>query len=127
MRGLQCARGVVWVALLLALLLVSCHRNDDSLIGRWTVEKVNVEFDEAKTTPEMVRQYGEMERDNIIEISNDSVLTFITDGDTLRGRFVLKGTSLYCGETLFGTVEDGVLVTETITLLGKVSVSYKKL
>lgn len=95
-------------------------------MGRWSVDKVNVEFNEDLATPAMVRQYGEIERGNVIIMSADSVLTFITDDDTLRGRFVLKGTSLYCGETLFGILENGVITTETLTPLGKVRVSYKK-
>lgn len=101
----------------------SCNHND-ALFGRWTVEKVNVAFDESKATPEMVRQYGEMEKGNIIEIGKDSLLTFISDGDTLRGRCSLKGEILYCDGRVFGTIHDGLLTTETSTPLGVVKVSY---
>ena len=73
------------IAVLLLLLVASCHR-DDPFIGRWKVEKVNVDFNEQIATPEMVRQYGELEKGNVIEISKDSVLTFVSDGDTVRGR-----------------------------------------
>ena len=111
---------------MLILLFSSCHRNDDPLFGRWVVEKVNVEFDENKSTPEMVRQYGEIERDNLLEISNDSLLTFATGGDTLCGRCSLRGESLYCDGSFFGLFKDGVITTEALTPLGKVRVSYKK-
>ena len=68
------------------LLLTSCHRNNDPLIGRWTVEKVNVAFDENLASPEMVKQLGEVEKGNVIEIGNDSTMMFISDGDTLKVR-----------------------------------------
>ena len=111
---------------LMVLLLSSCHRNEEPFFGRWTVEKVNVEFDETKSTPEMVRQYGELEKGNVIEISKDSLLTFVSDGDTLRGKCSLRGQSLYCQEVLFGRFKDGVILTETLTPIGKVTVSYKR-
>lgn len=108
------------------LLLTSCHRYDDPFIGRWTVERVNVEFDEKKSTPEMVRQFGELEKGNVIEISKDSVLTFISDGDTLKGRYSLRGKQLLLDGESFGKIEDGILTTETSTPLGTVRVTYEK-
>lgn len=109
---------------LLIVLFLSCGRNGQSIIGRWKVEKVNVEFDERKATPEMVRQFGEMEKGNVIEINKDSLLTFISDGDTLKGRCSLRGETLYCDGTVFGTIHDGVLITKTSTPLGKIEVFY---
>lgn len=85
-----------------------------------------MEFDESKSTPEMVRQYGEIEKGNLLEISKDSLMTFISGGDTLRGKCSLRGESLYCDGALFGTYKDGVVTTETLTPLGKVKVTYTK-
>ena len=113
------------------LLLSSCHRHSDPLIGRWTVEKVNVDFNENKATPEMVRQYGDMEKGNVIEISRDSMLTLVSGGDTLRGKCLLKGAQAYCdGDVLFSgdnyvvRYEKGSLQTESITPLGRLVVTY---
>ena len=118
-------RNVSYVAVISFLLFItSCHRHNDPLIGRWTVDRVNVEFDEYKATPEMVRQYGELEKGNVIEISNDSVLTFISDGDTLKGQCSLRGQQLLLDGKAFGKIEDGFLTTETSTPLGKVRVVY---
>ena len=85
-----------------------------------------MEFDENKSTPEMVRQYGEMEKSNVLMISNDSVLTFISGGDTLRGRCSLRDHQVYCDGEPFGRIEDGVITTETTTPIGKIEVVYKK-
>ena len=45
----------------LLLLFASCAPKDDPFFGRWTVDKVNVDFDADWATPEMVRQYGKGE------------------------------------------------------------------
>ena len=85
-----------------------------------------MEFNEHIATPEMVSQYGELEKGNVVEIASDSVLTFISDGDTLRGQCSLRGTQLYCDGKLFGQIDNGVLVTENPTPLGKIRVVYRK-
>ena len=74
----------------------------------------------------MVKQYGELEKGNIIEITNDSVLTLITGGDTLTGRCALKGTQLICDGQPFGLFEKGKIQTETGTPLGKIVVIYRR-
>ena len=113
-------------AALILLLLFSCTGKQDPLIGRWTVEKVNVDFNENIATPELVRQYGEIEKANIVEITQDSTLVFISDGDTIEGKCSLKGSLLYCDGKLFGSLAEGKLMTEDITPLGKVTVCYRK-
>ena len=110
---------------MMVLLIASCQQKRDSFFGRWTVEKVNVEFDVTKSTPEMVRQYGELEKGNVIEISKDSVLTFVSDGDTLRGKCSLEGTLLTCDGVAFGRYENRHIETRTTTALGEIIVSYR--
>ena len=110
----------------LVLLMICCCRGSDPFFGRWTVEKVNVEFDEHIATPEMVKQYGEMEKANIIEINKDSTLFFISEGDTLKGRCSLKGDQLFMDGTPFGRYENGTIQTESSTPLGIIKVIYKK-
>ena len=96
------------------------------MIGRWTVEKVNVEFDEHIATPEMVKQYGEMEKDNIIEIAQDSTLVFISEGDTLKDRCSLIGGQILWDGKPFGYYENGMIETESSTPMGRIVVTYSK-
>ena len=116
----------VFSVTVVVLFLLSCHRHYDPLIGRWTVEKVKVDFNEQIATPEMVQMWGETEKGNIIEITYDSVLFFIAEGDTMQGNCSLRGRNLYFDGALFGKIEDDVLMTETSTPIGKVKVSYRK-
>ena len=118
-------RDAGFVVVLLALLLSSCHR-DDPFIGHWTVDRVNVDFNEQIATPEMVRQYGELEKGNVIEITKDTVLTFIADGDTLKGHCSLRGNQIIVEGKAFGRYENGLIETETKTPLGNIKVVYRK-
>ena len=108
------------------LLLASCTPKDDPFFGRWTVDKVNVDFDEDWTTPEMVRQYGSMEKNNVIIISPDSVLTLVMDGDTMQGRCSLRGSQILCDGEPWGVFEEGIIKTETFTPMGYLKTSYVK-
>ena len=113
------------IVAVLLLLVVSCT-HEDPFVGRWTVDRVNVDFNEQIATPEMVRQYGELEKGNIIEISKDSLLTLIADGDTLQGQCSLKGNQIVVEGSVFGRFENGMIETETKTPLGNIKVVYRK-
>lgn len=112
----------------LAIAFVACHRKPaDSLIGTWTVEKVNVQFDERRSTPELVKQMGEMERQNVITISKDSVLTFKGLDSDWQGSVSLKnGHKLYCDGRELGTWSEGQIVTSSDSPIGEVVVTYRK-
>ena len=109
------------------LLLSACQHDADPLIGRWTVDKVNVQFDEQHSTPELVKQIGEMERHNTLSIGADSTMVFKGLEETKEGRLSLRndGTILFDGTT-FGTWIDGRIVTHTGSPLGEVVVTYRK-
>ena len=112
----------------LAVVFAACHHHPtDSLIGTWTVDKVNVQFDERHSTPELVKQMGEMERQNVITITKDSVLTFKGLEENFQGRINLKsdGTLLFDG-AVFGQWKAGQIVTRTDSPIGEVVVTYKK-
>ena len=111
---------------LLLLLLASCTPKDDPFFGRWTVDKVQVDFDVDWATPEMVRQYGSMEKNNVIMISPDSVLTLVMDGDTMQGRCSLRGSQILCDGEPWGVFEEGIIKTETFTPMGYLKTSYVK-
>ena len=112
--------------MLVLLVFFSCERQQDPIMGHWRVEKVTVDFDENRSTPEMVRQLGELDKGNIIDITKEGRLVFITNGDTLRSSCSLRGDTLYCDGTPFARLTNGALVTEEETPLGKVTVRYTR-
>ena len=111
----------------LAALLGACQPEADPLIGRWTVDKVNVQFDERMSTPELVKQIGEMERQNTFSISTDSTLVFKGLETTVEGRLsLINDSTLLINGTHFGTWKNGRIVMRTGSPLGEVVVTYKK-
>ena len=105
----------------------ACHRQQDSLIGSWTVDKVNVQFDEKRSTPELVKQIGEMERQNSFSINTDSILVFKGLDTEWQGKISLKSDgTLMCNGTSFGSWKEERIVTRTGSPLGEVVVTYRK-
>ena len=117
----------VFPLLALGLLLSACQHDTDPLFGTWIVDKVNVQFDEQRNTPELVKQIGEMERQNTLSINADSVLVFKGLEETKEGKLSLRsdGTMLF-NSTTFGTWKEGKIFTRTRSPLGEVVVTYKK-
>ena len=109
-----------------AATLSACTHDEDSLIGTWTVSKVNVQFDERRNTPELVKQVGEMEKQNVISISKDSILTFKGLEESWQGRISLKNDTLLHEGTAFGIWKNHSIVTRNGSPLGEVVVIYKK-
>ena len=112
--------------LIFAAALMGCHHPKDSLIGTWAVSKVNVQFDEQLSTPELVKQVGEMEKQNVIKISSDSILTFKGLDIEWQDRISLKNETLLRNGAVFGTWKNGEIVTRSGSPLGEVIVVYRK-
>lgn len=111
----------------LVIMLGSCRHEADTLVGTWTVDKVHVQFDEQRVTPELVKQVGEMERQNTFSISADSVMVFKGLDLTWEGHVCLKSdTTLLCDGREFGTWCEGRIVTQVDTPVGEVIVIYRK-
>ena len=86
-----------------------------------------MQFDENRTTPELVKQIGEMEKQNRFIISNDSVLVFNNLEMEMRGRITAdKQGNLYLDGVSFGRWKDGEIVTRTPSPLGEIVVTYRK-
>lgn len=113
--------------LAIAFALVACHPKADSLIGEWVADKVNVQFDENRSTPELVRQVGEMEKQNHICISTDSLLVFKGLQTETQGHVTLGDDgALFCDGLFFGQWKDGRIITSTNSPLGEITVVYRK-
>jgi hypothetical protein len=116
--------------------IVSCStKKGPDLTGIWKVADVKVEFDEQSSTPEMLRQVAEREKQTILEIQNDSVMSIIAGNTTYKAFWVLdqeSGIINYRFEdmgarmTELGKLIDGTIVAESETAMGKIIVTYQK-
>lgn len=109
------------------MLLASCTEEPDSIIGTWSVDKVKVEFDENRSTPQLVKQVGEMEKQNLIIINSDSLLVFKSlDGDVLGQLSLSDGGVMRVDGDVFGQWKEGQIVTRNDSPLGEILVVYRK-
>ena len=107
--------------------LCACHQKTDSLIGEWEVDKVNVQFDERRSTPEMVKQIGMSEKNNYFIIDKDSVLVFNSLEMEMIGRVTTdKQGNLFLEGAPFGQWKNGEIVTKTTSPWGEIVVTYRK-
>lgn len=105
------------------------------MIGMWTVDNVDAQFDEAKVNPQTLQQVIEMEKQTMLKFIDDSTMNIIMGENTFRTFWSIEegtGKVFYRFEdspTSFnelGVLIDGLIVSESTTPVGKIKVSYKK-
>ena len=116
----------VYTFLILMLICIGCQRNTNTIIGTWKAEKVEVDFDEHHSTPEIVKQTGNIEKRNALVFTEDSTLTFIGHGDTIKGNFSVKNAQISFSGKPFGTITENEIITNEETPFGNISVTYRK-
>jgi len=113
-------------SMLLILLMMGCHRSGNTIIGVWKPISVNVGFDEYKYTPDMIRQIGLAEKANVIIVDSDSIMHYISGGDTIVGRMSLRGGEWNVDGEKFAIYANDTLTETKKTVLGNVVIKYTK-
>ena len=117
----------IHIILALLLICIGCQRNTDTLMGNWKAEKVEVDFDERHSTPEIVKQTGFIEKENQLSLTEDSTLIFISQGDTVKGRFSVKEKQISVDGRPFGIIIENGIVTKENTPFGNITVTYQQI
>ncbi len=120
----------------LAIIITSCGGSPESkLIGTWKAQKVETDFDEQYTTPEMLRQVVEMQKETFFKIIDDSTLIIMSPGNTHETTWNLDPEEqtiayFFDGDSNFlnklGTLSAGKIVSESKTPLGVITIYYEK-
>lgn len=110
--------------------LFSCSRSS-SIIGTWTVEKVTFEFNERKSTPEMIRQLGEIEKHNTLIFKNDSIVHITMAAIDADYKYQISNDGTVTLEPADHPISSislnqNVINTETETPIGMMKITYKK-
>lgn len=118
------------------IFMTSCSGTAESkLIGTWKAQKVETDFDEQFTTPEMLKQVAEMQKETYFKITNDSILIIVSPDITHETQwtldpkdktitYVFDNSSSYINK--LGTFKDGKIVSESKTPLGIITIYYEK-
>jgi hypothetical protein len=120
----------------LTIIITSCGGSPESkLVGTWKAQKVETDFDEKYTTPEMLRQVVEMQKETYFKIIDDSTLIIVSPGSSHETQWKIdeKDNSIaYFFEdkpgshNKLGTLSSGKIVSESTTPLGKITIYYEK-
>lgn len=120
----------------LAIIITSCGGSPESkLIGTWKAQKVETDFDEQYTTPEMLRQVVEMQKETFFKIIDDSTLIIMSPGNTHETTWKLDPedqsiTYSFDGDPNYlnklGTLTVDKIVSESKTPLGIITIYYEK-
>lgn len=111
-------------------LLLSCSKST-GIIGTWTVEKISFEFDEHRSTPEMIQQLGEIEKHNTLIFKNDSIVHItmaVIDAD-YHYQLSADGTIILTPhDKLISNISlcQNLIKAETETPIGMMKITYLK-
>lgn len=122
--------------IVLIIIAISCSSGPEKqFIGTWRAVDVQAEFDEQRSTPEMLKQVIQMEKQVFFKFLNDSILNINTlnqtnkafwyfDDETgiLSYRFTEPGSLI----NELGQFVDGKIIAESQTALGKLTITYSK-
>lgn len=114
------------------VLLTSCTSKDDVLQGKWVVDELRFDFDERKSTPEMISQYGKEESKNELVFKNDSIVyikMYHYDGDyyyRLDENEVLMFGDENSANNKLGVYKGGFIQSDINTVIGKMEIRWKK-
>lgn len=115
---------------------ISCSGSSESrFVGTWKAQKVETDFNETRTTPEMIAQVVEMQKQTYFRMVNDSVMSIISKNNTHEAKWKYdkenKTISYYFSNmkgvpNILGRYEDGKIVAESNVPIGKITIYYEK-
>jgi len=118
---------------LFIILLSACNSTENKLIGVWKVDKVKTDFDENKTTPQMLEQIAEIQKQTHFQLRSDSVLIIISNNKTFEAVWSIDGENIiyyhFKNDTALhelGVFQDPFIVSKSKTALGIIETTYSK-
>ena len=119
------------------IVLASCGGSAESkLVGTWKATKVETAFDEKYTTPEMLSQVVDMQKETYFKIINDSTLIIVSPGSEYETKWKLDDTDNTISyffdnkpsymNKLGILTSDGRVKSESKTALGVITIYYEQ-
>jgi len=119
------------------LLFTSCTRfSNEKLIGTWSLNKIDYEFDETRHTPQMIRQIAEAEKMIKYRFDNDTDLTVINNGQEIRLFYTIDSENVIrtsnsndlSRQVVLGKYsdKDKTIRIKSLTMIGEMEVVFSK-
>jgi len=118
----------------LFLFTVSCSSTENKLIGVWKVDNVKTEFDENKTTPQMLQQVVEIQKQMHFKIQDDSLMVIISNSNTFEAVWSFdKNNQIinyhFKDDTAIHKIGEYIepyIISKSTTPLGVITTTYSK-
>ncbi|MBU1008688.1 MAG: hypothetical protein KKD74_01010 [Bacteroidetes bacterium] len=129
------SRSVIGLVMMV-IIAYSCNSGSgNKMIGTWKAADVKIDFDEQMSSPEMLKQVAEREKQTYLNFVNDTVLNIVTGENTYKAFWVMdEKTGLInyrfddAGVSMneLGHYVDKTIVASSSTPLGTITITYKK-
>jgi len=122
-------------ALFLSIFLfVSCSSTENKLVGVWKVQDVKTDFNVNKTTPQMLQQVAEIQKQTHFKITEDSLMVIISNNKTYEAVWSYNKDDKvinyhFKDDTTIhklGDVVAATIVSKSTTALGTITTIYAK-
>jgi len=120
--------------LLSIVLFASCSSTENKLVGTWKVEDVKTDFNESNTTPQMLQQIVEIQKQMYFKIRTDSVMVIIINNNPHEAVWSIdKGNQVisyhFKNDTTvykLGDYVDSFIITKSNKSFGIITTTYSK-
>ena len=120
--------------LLGVVLFASCSSTENKLVGTWKVDDVKTDFNEKKTTPQMLQQIVEIQKQTHFKIKTDSLMVIISDNNTYEAVWSFDKSNQiinyhFKDDTAVYKLGDYVepfIISESTTPLGIITTTFSK-
>ena len=122
------------VLFLSIILFVSCSSTENKLVGVWKVQDVKTDFNVNKTTPQMLQQVAEIQKQTHFKIMNDSIMAIISNNKTYEAVWSYDKDNEVINYHFkddtsthkLGNVVASTIVSKSTTALGTITTIYAK-
>ena len=127
-------KNISLLLLLSIVLFASCSSTENKLVGTWKVEDVKTDFNESNTTPQMLQQIVEIQKQMYFKIRTDSVMVIIINnnpheavwsfdkGNQVISYHFKNDTTVY----KLGDYVDSFIITKSNKSFGIITTTYSK-
>jgi len=127
-------KNISLLLLLSIVLFASCSSTENKLVGTWKVEDVKTDFNESNTTPQMLQQIVEIQKQMYFKIRTDSVMVIIINNNPHEAVWSIdKGNQVisyhFKNDTTvykLGDYVDSFIITKSNKSFGIITTTYSK-
>ncbi len=123
----------LFFSIITTTLFFSCSEHKNQLVGEWKVYDVKTDFDETRTTPQMLQQVVDIEKQNRLKFVDDTSLLIIIKGNTYEAEWKMDANNVihyyFKNDTTphkLGKYNKPYIIATSKTKIGLMTTTYEK-